>query len=570
MSSELSDRPTQDNQYSRWRRDLIAKLLDDYDDGCRESEVSLRDFADSQLLPKSTLHDWVQRRGNLNAPSRAVDFFESPEGLAALHAIVLAAHLVFSFLGHAGIRPISRFLKLAGLDIFVATSYGAQRAVASAMTTQILAFEAEQRPKLAAAMPGRRLTVCEDETFPKGSICLVARDPVTGFLLTETLEEKRDTDTWDAVLKEATADLNIEIIQQTSDEASALLSHARHLKAHHSPDLFHILRDINKATVLPLKRRHEAAEAALAKAAEETKRHRAEEAAYRRGPRPVGRPPDFEKRIARAQVVEVRAREALAAAESFIETRQAAVEGISLAYHPFDLDSGAIRSAEAACAGLTGHFDSLDALALEAELSQRSRKLLAKSRRRLPQMVETIRFFWGEVELRLSNETWAAPVVAAFRERLLPAAYLHRVAGRAGGAEERHRLLERAEELVAPLREPGGVLSGLAPEELVALEAAAFDCADVFQRSSSCVEGRNGALALDEHARRGLPARRLQALTVVSNYAVPNAEGTTAAERFFGQSHDDLFEWLMATMPLPARPAQKRPRPPKQTLLEAA
>jgi hypothetical protein len=28
-----------------------------------------------------------------------VDFFESPEGLAALHAIVLAAHLVFSFLG---------------------------------------------------------------------------------------------------------------------------------------------------------------------------------------------------------------------------------------------------------------------------------------------------------------------------------------------------------------------------------------------------------------------------------------------------------------------------------------
>ena len=49
-----------------------------------------------------------------------------------------------------------------------------------------------------------------------------------------------------------------------------------------------------------------------------------------------------------------------------------------------------------------------------------------------------------------------------------------------------------------------------------------------------------------------------------------DAEGTTAAQRFFGQAHADLFQWLLDHMPLPARPKKKRPKLKKQTLLGAA
>ncbi|MCX6994447.1 MAG: DUF6399 domain-containing protein [Chlamydiae bacterium] len=44
--------------------------------------------------------------------------------------------------------------------------------------------------------------------------------------------------------------------------------------------------------------------------------------------------------------------------------------------------------------------------------------------------------------------------------------------------------------------------------------------AELFQRSSSCVEGRNGMLSLLHHRCHRLSARGLQSLTVVHNYHI--------------------------------------------------
>jgi hypothetical protein len=56
-------------------------------------------------------------------------------------------------------------------------------------------------------------------------------------------------------------------------------------------------------------------------------------------------------------------------------------------------------------------------------------------------------------------------------------------------------------------------------------------------------------------------------LTALHNFHLRRADGTTAAERLFGQSHPPLFEQVLERMPWPARPAQRRPRPPKPTYL---
>ena len=73
----------------------------------------------------------------------------------------------------------------------------------------------------------------------------------------------------------------------------------------------------------------------------------------------------------------------------------------------------------------------------------------------------------------------------------------------------------------------------------------AGECADLFQRSSSCVEGRNGFLALYQHGHHRLGPRKQQVLTALHNFAIQRLDGTTAAQRFFAQPHPSLFEQVL-------------------------
>jgi len=41
---------------------------------------------------------------------------------------------------------------------------------------------------------------------------------------------------------------------------------------------------------------------------------------------------------------------------------------------------------------------------------------------------------------------------------------------------------------------------------------------------------------------------------VLYNVWIRRADGTTAAQRFFEAPHDDLFDWLLDCLELPARP----------------
>ena len=54
---------------------------------------------------------------------------QSGPGLAFVHRLVMAFHLVCVEVGACGIRLACLFLQLSGLDRFVAASYGAQQQV---------------------------------------------------------------------------------------------------------------------------------------------------------------------------------------------------------------------------------------------------------------------------------------------------------------------------------------------------------------------------------------------------------------------------------------------------------
>ena len=116
-------------------------------------------------------------------------------------------------------------------------------------------------------------------------------------------------------------------------------------------------------------------------------------------------------------------------------------------------------------------------------------------------------------------------------------------------------LRELAARLRAPLFAPDGALSEVSPEAQEQLHTDAKRLAAVFQRSSANVEGRNGSLSLRNHQLRGLDLpRKRECFTAMHNFFLTRSDGTTAAERFFGQKPRSMFAAILASVELPPAP----------------
>jgi hypothetical protein len=520
---------------------------------------SCRRIAGQLDVRPRTLHHWVRQERTLIEnclwPKPVTRFLETPEGLDFLHRLFTAAHLVFVQASDCGLRNLGWFFELSGLDAFIASSYGAQQTVAEEMESLLVRFGEEEDQRLAALMSPREITLCEDETFHP-QICLVAIEPVSNFILVEQYQPQRDAKTWQQCTGAKLAALPITVCQVTSDAAKALIAQAETcLGAHHSPDLFHVQYDTVKATSGPLASQTHAARRELEKRQEKTAGFQAK---CRADPEACGPGSLVDVLAGRAQEAEAAARQRLDVCQARQERARAARRGLSRDYHPIDLVTGQPLSAEEVGRRLQGRFDTLDEVSEEAGLSARARDKLAKARRVLGDMQATVDFFWILIAAWLVAWGYSAQVQQWLRQELIPTYYLRRVARKAGTAQERQRLRTLAEEVLARARSPDGPWGTFSPVQQAELESRARQCADLFQRSSSCVEGRNGQLSLRHHALHHLHARKLQALTVLHNYAVQRADGSTAASRFYGVEPQDLFDWLLRRLSLPARPRAAR------------
>jgi len=351
----------------------------------------------------------------------------------------------------------------------------------------------------------------------------------------------------------------VEVIQSCSDETKGILRHVREgLGAHHSPDLFHGQQELHKATSLALQAQISQATQEVEQA--EKRKQEAEEdyQNYRRCPPRGGFPPDFPKRIESAKQAEQEARLRLEAAQKRCDQMREAISGLSEDYHPFDLSSGCRIEAREVEKRLEARFKEIDRVAEEARLSESSRKRIEKARRLIEGFVATIAFFHLSVQMWIGELRLIAELEQVVLKGLIPALYLQRAARKLPMASERAKVMAVYQPMLERIRGPGATLSQLPAEERAGIERVAEQAADLFQRSSSCVEGRNGRLALRHHSLHRLSDGKLVALTVVHNYYLSRRDGTTAAERFFGTKPRDLFGWLVDRLDVPARPAAKR------------
>jgi hypothetical protein len=549
--------PITEAEPATWPRIVVAEKLAEFD-RLDSPWTSRRQIAAQINVPARTLHHWVgQKRASLRNSSWSPSvhqFFYSPDGLGVLHRLSTAVNLVFLQGNDCGIRSVCSFLELSGLGEFIAPSYGAQQAVAEEMESLLIAFGEEEDERLAAQMPPREISVCEDETFHP-QICLVGIEPVSNFLLVEQYESQRDAETWNRCLDERLAGLPVTVCQVTSDQAKAILTHTQmHLGAHHSPDLFHVQQDTVQATSLALAGQTRRAEQEVEKAHQKTTElHEQREACREQCPE-TSHAALLEQQLQQAEAEEAAAQARLTECRDRQQRAVAARQGLGRDYHPFDLETGRPSTDQEVGQRLSGHFDTLQQVAAEAGLSAHAQDKLAKARRVLDGLQATIAFFWAMIAARLESWKLREPVQQWMREQLILGYYLARAANKADTARERRRLREWSQEILTRARAPDGVWGTLSPDMQADLERRARDCVDLFQRSSSCVEGRNGQLSLKHHALHQLTRRKLKALTVLHNYFVRRADGSTAAERFYGTAPRDLFAWLLEHVSLPANP----------------
>lgn len=448
-----------------------------------------REAAEKLDIARSTLNGWMDREAKIPYSLSVVTCLESPEGTDFLHRLVVVIQFIVTQVGACGIRIVEMILKYSGLSHFVASSYETLRRRGKLMEEFIVGFGEEERKRLAEGMALKKVTVAEDETFHP-EICLVAMEVVSNFILMEKYADDRIAETWNQAMDDATKGLNVEIFQGVGDEAPALIKHTEEkLGAHHSPDLFHVQNEITKGIGATL-------------TAQENKAIKAMKEAEKQQQPSLNQVKLHVKKCAsqRAKVT-------------------AAKQSIGNSYHLYDPYSGKAQTAESLQKSLENDFDKIESVSQEINLKESGVKKIKKARKMIPLMVNTLCFCWALINTMLKPEALSSSLDKAMREVLIPLAYLKRAKKKAKGANSRKKI-NMAMAVLGKILAEMPEWNHLTQEEKNRLFALAGSCADVFQRSSSCVEGRNGYLSLRHHGLHHLSDRKLAVLNVIHNFFI--------------------------------------------------
>ena len=552
----LPDQKETTKKYRKISRIDQARMIQTMQSGQTQESV-----AEQNNVPRTTLEHWIKRMNELkcrNDPDVAA-FFESPAGTAFLHRLLIAALLVFHTSGGCGLPSFHKFLVMSTLSKFIGSSIGTLYKMSSQIDQLLKEFGESERERLGALMPNRKITGCGDETFFHEKMMMVFMEASSGYILAEQEEEKRDAATWEKVIKTALKGLNAELIQVTGDEAGGLTCAVTNLLGiHKSSDLFHIQQDITKGLTGHLARRTERAEVALQKCLEEKEKSLKE---FREKlEKPESTIEDVSvvkcgKKTLNVYAQEEACRRHLERVKGEQEMAQEARRTITEKYHPFDLETGAARKADQLDKELSEAYDRLESIAEQAKCTDNQKKRLKKSRGMIGSLVQTLAFFWCITTRFIFNLQLNEEERVLFEQFLLPMEYLKMTEERSGKKERRQAERTR-KKLESTLKERDGPL--FEEDRLEQLQRGARECAEFFQRSSSCVEGHNGALSLKHHASRHLSTGKLSSRVVLHNYFSKRKDGTTAAERFFHQKPKDIFCWLLERVSWPVRPRSKK------------
>lgn len=341
--------------------------------------------------------------------------------------------------------------------------------------------------------------------------------------------------------------LDIEISQVVSDLCGGIRACARELGAEHISDLFHAQQEVNKATSASLASQERGAQKILDKAEGKLKKMRL-------------RPRWMEKEKKKQQENEIKEevkirdhlKNELEIKKRRREITKEAIKELGDIVHPIDLKTGKLQTAMTVENRFNEQFNVIQKCAQEAQLSEPGLDHIEKAKRAFSAIGRYFEYFFLVFVAFIEGLSLNTEQESFFKETIFPLSYLQ-VIWRRLPKKTKGKYGQVLQSLGAKIRD------GPWPEELKkAWMKSGMELAKMFQRSSSCVEGRNGALSLNHHRFHRLNPRSLQVLTIVHNFDVRRQDGTTAAERFFEKSHESLFNFLAAHVRIPARPQKQK------------
>jgi len=226
--------------------------------------------------------------------------------------------------------------------------------------------------------------------------------------------------------------------------------------------------------------------------------------------------------------------------------------------HPFSIRLGLPQTRTQVEAQLQAQTQALKSLKHTLQLPDRP-GTLPKFERQWHDLSASVDLWWAWVRQSLTAQGGDPPTRAWVEQALLPALYWQQQATRTKtptlkGAYQTAAQQAHAALIAHPLT------TALSKEQFTQWQSWAQWMVTKFQRTSSAVEGRNGYLSQIHHNRRGLSSQRLRVMTTIHNFHLRRSDGTTAAQRLFGQPSPNLFEWLVHQMPnLPQARRRKAP-----------
>ena len=542
----------------QWNRcDAIDSVIN-FEQVKKEKIQSQRQFAKETGIPRSTLQHWIERKKSLKASPVLIDFFESSEGLAFIHQLLTAVHFVFTKDSLASIHSVSRFIELSGLSPFVASSYSTGRLISKAMDDAIIEFGEIEQQRLCKTMRRKKITLAEDETFHPET-CLVSIEPESNYIIAEKYTENRKGETWTQLIKDSIKGLPVEIIQISSDEGTGLINHTtKGLNAHHSPDCFHVPHEIGKGTSGALAARIKKAQKASEKSTKQVDKivKKIHQCVGRHGKNKANRYKELEAQLNDAVKKEQDELIHFENTQKEQKIVQIAKAEIGVVYHPYDLKTGEKQTSKMVSTLLEDCFERINDATMD--LSQRCKDRVAKAKRVVSKMTATITFFFNMVAIYLENSTFSEDEKEQIETILIPGYYLQAVARREKNKEKRNKISKQADDILLKFNQKKAPFLNHSEDKIEEMRKAARECVQFFQRSSSCVEGRNAQLSLRHHGLHRLSDRCLKAQTVVHNYYRTNKEKETPAERFFEAKHEELFKFLLEKMDYPVRPRVRK------------
>jgi hypothetical protein len=198
----------------------------------------------------------------------------------------------------------------------------------------------------------------------------------------------------------------------------------------------------------------------------------------------------------------------------------------------------------------------ITSVAKAMRLSQKSVDRIEKSHKMVPQMAATVAFYLNTIDAMIEEQTLDPNRENLVKTKLIPIQYLKIASEKMQKAEDKHAVTAIYKNMIEELENDLTWLS-LPSDEKLRLEKFAKECAVIFQRSSSCVEGRNSHLGLWYHGVNHLSERKQKVIRIVHNYYIKRWDHTTAAERFFEKKPRNLFLHLLEKMPYPERPRNR-------------